>query len=214
MKKHIIFVNFFIFVSSMNLAANTNNFPPERESNSHVLRIFGAFGYTFVGNSLTETYGANQSEGITRDPLGGGLGLHFLTGINHKVRLGLEMNMSRWFGETADNGNHLLVSNDKQFCYRGLVNMAVMELKISRIFFLQTGFGMFSAFGVNNSFLGTSPYFMTAIGMDMPVTEKISIPVMVRISSFETDSPASFSDGNGFGSVVPVFLIFGITFKI
>ena len=208
MKKYIIFVNFLIFLTTINLLANTNNLSQHNKSDFHILRIFGAFGYTFIGNNLTETYGASQATGISREPLGGGLGLHFLTDISHKIRLGVEMNMSRWFGETADTGNHLLVSDDKQFCYRGLVTMALMELKISRIFFLQAGFGMFSAFGINNSFLGTSSYFMTAIGMDIPVTEKINIPFMIRISSFETDSPASFSGGNGFGSVVPVFLIF------
>lgn len=216
MKKNILMITILFGLSTgAFLGAQETEATSSSAGSSSDLRIYGAFGSTYVSNSLSETYGGDNIDGFKRDIANGGFGLQYVTDIIGNLRLGMETSMWRYINETDDPDKDVHpMAIDNIYCYRGMQLLSIMEFKLSDIYILQSGFGMFTTLGVNNQYGGTAPYFMMAAGADIPVNEKISIPLLLRVSTFESVSGNFNAEGRGFGSIIPVAMVFGVTVKL
>ncbi|MDH5682410.1 MAG: outer membrane beta-barrel protein [Spirochaetota bacterium] len=210
MKKSMFLIILALSLSLSNLlSAGTLESDKAKSEPKVKLRLLAAFGYTFLGNDVTDTYGAADARGLDRTALNGGFGFQLLKDINEHLRLGVEVNFSHWLNESTSQATHPLATDNKTNCYHTVNMLAVAELRLSEQFFVQTGFGIATAVTWNNKNGGSTPYFMITPGVEIAIGESVSIPVMLRVSSFELDQ-GDRANGHGFGFFVPVYLMTGV----
>ena len=179
------------------------------ESNTYVRPWFG-LGYTLHSNSVAQTYDASVSGDITRNNLHGGFGVQILTDLRPKLKAGVEASFQHYINETTSNNNHPLSPTGDEYCYHTVNTLAMIEMEIGERLFVQAGSGLATAVKPNNKYTGTTPYFMLASGINFKLSNRTSIPVIARVSTLDTGG-GDFGNGNGFGSILPLMILSGVT---
>ncbi|MDH5217761.1 MAG: hypothetical protein OEX19_08700 [Gammaproteobacteria bacterium] len=174
------------------------------------LRPFIGSGYSFFNNSPSQTYERGVADGINRTNIEAAFGIQVLSDITPRLRLGVEAGFIHWVNETTDNDNHPLSTTGDEYCYHTINTLALMELKISERFFIQAGSGLATSVKPFNKYTGATPYFMIAPGMNLQISKDTTIPLLIRLSTLETGK-GDFGTGNGFGSIIPVTVMAGVT---
>ncbi|MDH5229648.1 MAG: hypothetical protein OEY38_06295 [Gammaproteobacteria bacterium] len=196
-----------LFITSLSLMTVAN-----ASSDKVNFRLYAMTGYTFVGNSLSETYGSGNTTGFNRTNINGGFGFQTLTSVTSRLSVGIEGSFNHWINETASNKDHPNTPNSEDYCYHGINTLALMELKLSDTFFIQAGSGLTSLIGPNTKFGNSSAYFMIAPGMNIQLSKNKSIPLMIRLASLDTPK-GNFATGDGFSTVLPVSLVAALNWE-
>jgi len=174
------------------------------------LRPFLGSGYSFFNNSPSQTYESAVADGINRTNIEAAFGVQVLSDITPRLRLGVEAGFIHWVNETTDSDNHPLSTTGDEYCYHTINTLALMEFKISDRFFIQAGSGLATSIKPFNKYTGATPYFMIAPGMNLQLSKDTTIPLMIRLSTLETGK-GDFGAGNGFGGVIPITVMTGVT---
>ena len=174
------------------------------------LRPFLGTGYTLFSNDISQTYASDVASGIDRINMQAAFGIQILSDITPRLRLGVEGSFTHWVNETTDNNNHPLSTNGEEYCYHTINTLALMEFRFSDRFFVQAGSGLATSVKPYNRFTGATPYFMIAPGMNFQISKGMTIPLLIRMSTLETGK-GNFGAGNGFGSMLPMTVLMGIT---
>ena len=176
------------------------------------LRPLFGMGYTLISNSKSATYGDIISDDISRTAMNGGFGVHVLSDISSRLRLGVEASFTHYINETTDNGNHPLSTTGDEYCYHTVNTVALAEFKISDSISLLAGSGLATAVKPFNRFTGATPYFMIAPTWNIKISKETSIPLMLRVSTLDSGK-GDFGDGDGFGSIFGLTLMSGVTLQ-
>ena len=180
-------------------------------SHSYV-RPFIGMGQTFISNGEAQTYGSAIGDDINRTKLNGGFGVQVLADVTNRLRLGVEASFIHFINEITDKNNHPLAPNNKEYCYHTVNTLALAEFKVTDEFSVQAGSGLATSIKPNNRFTGTTPYFMIAPTWQFKLSNNTSIPLMLRLSTLESGK-GNYGTGDGFGSIVGLTVLSGITLQ-
>ncbi|MDH5680479.1 MAG: hypothetical protein OEZ36_02760 [Spirochaetota bacterium] len=218
--KRIVFILVFM------LALGASNMIFAKDGGGKMkLRILGSIGYSLIGNDVDETYGAGATTFFERSQLNYGFGVQILSMVSENASVGIEIGYQHYFSETFSDplglvgppaGPHPLSGTGGSATFvpttewgvNTLNVMIIADLNLTKMFFLQVGFGM--AAGADEDFGGARPVVMVGFGAEIEATSSISIPVMLRTFALQDIDPA----GSGFHTVVPLMLTAGVSVKL
>ncbi len=158
------------------------------------IRLYGSFGYTFGGTTLYERnndYFDNGYDGSKHNinKLSYGGGIQFIYLLTSDIGLGLDIGAIRLYTlkEVQFRSSGIVYDWDGYKTSITMLNINLFgEFELENILFFQIGLGAcfditdYSNYVSDKAKLGHRFALMTVVGVDIPVSSSISIPIMFR----------------------------------